>query len=64
MEFMPSPPWGRGWLATGVLISRGESGEGVYPSLYYAALSKPAPRCAASIPGEKYNPEMHLPHLD
>ena len=39
MEFMPSPPWGRGWLATGVLISRGESGEGVYPSLYYAALS-------------------------
>jgi len=40
MEFMPSPPWGRWWLATGVLISRGEPGEGVYPSLYYAALSK------------------------
>ena len=40
MEFMPSPPWGRWWLATGVLISRVEPGEGVYPSLYYAALSK------------------------
>ena len=36
----PLAPLGRGWLATGVLISRGESGEGVYPSLYYAALSR------------------------
>ena len=25
----PSPPWGRGWRATGVLISRGATGEGV-----------------------------------
>jgi hypothetical protein len=25
----PSPLWGRGWLASGVLISRGETGEGV-----------------------------------
>src|SRR5208282_1447984 len=25
----PSPPWGRGWLATGAFISRGETGEGV-----------------------------------
>ena len=25
----PSPPWGRGWRATGVLISRGAPGEGV-----------------------------------
>ena len=29
MNFYPSPPWGRGWRATGVLISRGETGEGV-----------------------------------
>jgi hypothetical protein len=28
-NFRPSPLWGRGWLATGVLISRGETGEGV-----------------------------------
>jgi hypothetical protein len=27
----PSPPWGRGWLATGVFISRGRTGEGVKP---------------------------------
>ena len=25
----PSPPWGRGWPATGVFISRGRTGEGV-----------------------------------
>ncbi len=25
----PSPLWGIGWLASGVLISRGETGEGV-----------------------------------
>ena len=25
----PSPPWGRGWLATGASFSRGETGEGV-----------------------------------
>ena len=28
-EFLPSPPWGRGWRATGAVISRGETGEGV-----------------------------------
>ncbi|MGO8786388.1 MAG: hypothetical protein ACLQVL_03260 [Terriglobia bacterium] len=28
-NFLPSPLWGRGWLASGVLISRGETGEGV-----------------------------------
>ena len=26
----PSPPWGRGWLAAGVVTSRGETGEGVH----------------------------------
>ncbi|MGO8788363.1 MAG: hypothetical protein ACLQVL_13410 [Terriglobia bacterium] len=26
---LPSPLWGRGWLASGVLISRGGPGEGV-----------------------------------
>ena len=25
-EFLSSPPWGRGWRATGVVISRGEKG--------------------------------------
>ena len=25
----PSPPWGRGWTAAGVFISRGGTGEGV-----------------------------------
>ena len=29
MAFLPSPLWGRGWLATGAFISRGETGEGV-----------------------------------
>src|SRR5271169_4366921 len=28
-ELPPSPPWGRGWLATRVFISGGETGEGV-----------------------------------
>ena len=28
-NFLPSPLWGRGWLAYGVLISRGGPGEGV-----------------------------------
>jgi len=28
-ESLPSPPWGRGWPATGVFISRGRTGEGV-----------------------------------
>ncbi|MGO8819580.1 MAG: endonuclease domain-containing protein [Terriglobia bacterium] len=28
-NFLPSPLWGRGWLASGVLISRGGPGEGV-----------------------------------
>ena len=26
---LPSPPWGRGWIASGAFISRGETGEGV-----------------------------------
>jgi len=26
---LPSPPWGRGWTAAGVLFSRGGPGEGV-----------------------------------
>jgi len=26
---LPSPPWGRGWIATGAFTSRGETGEGV-----------------------------------
>ncbi len=30
-ETQPSPLWGRGWPATGVLISRGRTGEGVKP---------------------------------
>jgi hypothetical protein len=30
-ESPPSPPWGRGWPATGVFISRGRTGEGVKP---------------------------------
>jgi len=30
-ESQPSPPWGRGWPATGVFISRGRPGEGVKP---------------------------------
>jgi hypothetical protein len=29
LKLVPSPPWGRGWLATGALTSRGETGEGV-----------------------------------
>jgi very-short-patch-repair endonuclease len=29
VHLQPSPPWGRGWRATGVLISRGATGEGV-----------------------------------
>ena len=28
-NFLPSPLWGRGWTASGVLISRGGTGEGV-----------------------------------
>ena len=28
----PSPPWGRGWTAAGVLTSRGGPGEGVLPN--------------------------------
>ena len=28
-NFLPSPLWGRGWTASGVLISRGGPGEGV-----------------------------------
>ena len=28
-ESQPSPPWGRGWPAAGVFISRGRTGEGV-----------------------------------
>jgi hypothetical protein len=32
----PSPPWGRGWRATGILISRGAPGEGVpNPDLFH-----------------------------
>ena len=30
-ETPPSPPWGRGWPATGVFTSRGRTGEGVKP---------------------------------
>ena len=30
-EAPPSPPWGRGWPATGVFTSRGRTGEGVKP---------------------------------
>ena len=26
LEFIPSPPWGRGWTATGAFTSRGETG--------------------------------------
>ena len=29
LKLLPSPPWGRGWRATGVITSRGETGEGV-----------------------------------
>ncbi len=29
LDLHPSPPWGRGWRATGAFISRGETGEGV-----------------------------------
>src|SRR5271157_6434103 len=29
LNLVPSPPWGRGWLATGAFTSRGETGEGV-----------------------------------
>ena len=29
MSTQPSPPWGRGWRASGVVISRGPPGEGV-----------------------------------
>ncbi len=29
MSFQPSPPWGRGWRASGAVISRGPPGEGV-----------------------------------
>src|SRR5208282_6481536 len=29
VELAPSPPWGRGWTAAGVLTSRGGTGEGV-----------------------------------
>ena len=29
MSSQPSPPWGRGWRASGVVISRGPPGEGV-----------------------------------
>ncbi len=39
---IPSPPWGRGWLATGAFISRGETGEGVL-SLNCAALNSRIP---------------------
>jgi hypothetical protein len=30
---LPSPPWGRGWLASGVFTSRGGPGEGVLPTV-------------------------------
>jgi hypothetical protein len=29
LNLLPSPPWGRGWPATGAFISRGGTGEGV-----------------------------------
>jgi len=29
LNLHPSPPWGRGWTATGAFISRGGTGEGV-----------------------------------
>jgi hypothetical protein len=29
MNLYPSPPWGRGWPATGAFTSRGGTGEGV-----------------------------------
>jgi hypothetical protein len=32
LTLLPSPPWGRGWTATGVLSSRGGTGEGVKDS--------------------------------
>ena len=31
----PSPPWGRGWIASGALISRCETGEGVHNRASY-----------------------------
>ena len=29
LVLLPSPPWGRGWTATGAFTSRGGPGEGV-----------------------------------
>src|SRR5271157_899668 len=40
LNLLPSPPWGRGWLATGVLISRGETGEGVKTVAHVANLTQ------------------------
>ena len=48
MNSFPSPPWGRGWRATGVVISRGETGEGVNNRGY---VQKPGKRRASLEPG-------------
>src|SRR5208283_795499 len=39
----PSPPWGRGWLASGAVISRGETGEGVKNVTTQKAMNSTAP---------------------
>ena len=37
---LPSPPWGRGWIASGAFISRCETGEGVHARASYPNASR------------------------
>ena len=56
MRDLPSPPWGRGWTAAGVLFSRGGPGEGVV-GLRPSVCS--SPRSAESI-GQRPCDVQHL----
>jgi hypothetical protein len=50
-EFQPSPPWGRGWSATGAFISRGGPGEGV-PTRPSSPIKCRCARCRRGFIGE------------
>ena len=46
-RFPPSPPWGRGWTAAGVLFSRGGPGEGVATLLRSSEAHDPQVKASA-----------------
>ena len=45
LNLLPSPPWGRGWTATGVFISRGGTGEGVKAVAYHPNSTRSVRSC-------------------